>query len=103
MEVSLKDFLQVMETFCYSLNLLTKNAAPLMSNNGNILALTYCGATKTMSSFYLMGVAKAALETSVRYLTADLDVDNIRVNTLSAGSVKILAASAISGYFRQTP
>lgn len=100
LDTSLEHFIQSMTISCYSLNLLTKYALPLMSekNNGSILTLTYYGASKVMPSYNLMGVVKAALEASVKYLAQDVGCHGIRVNGLSAGPIKTLSASAISGF-----
>lgn len=104
LDTSLEHFTQSMTISCYSLNLLTKYALPLMSpkKNGSIVTLTYYGATKVMPSYNLMGVAKAALEASVRYLACDVGSYGIRVNGLSAGPIKTLSASAISGFSKLT-
>lgn len=82
----------------YSLTALTKRAAPLMAQAGSIVALTYYGAEKVIPRYNVMGVAKAALEASVRYLAFDLGPKNIRVNALSSGPVQTLAARGISGF-----
>ena len=75
-----------------------RRAVPLMSAGGSLLTLTYYGAERVMPHYNVMGVAKAALEASVRYLAADLGGDNIRVNAISAGPVKTLASSAIGDF-----
>ncbi|MGZ5494632.1 MAG: enoyl-ACP reductase FabI [Thermoanaerobaculia bacterium] len=84
----------------YSLVVLTRGAAPLMEKNGggNVVALTYYGAEKAVEGYNLMGVAKASLEASVRYLAANLGPRNIRVNAISAGPVNTLAARGIRGF-----
>ena len=82
----------------YSLIALTRAAAPLMEDGGSILTLTYYGSTKVVPHYNVMGVAKAALEASVRYLAHDLGPRRIRVNAISAGPVKTLAARGISGF-----
>jgi len=82
----------------YSLIALARAAAPLMENGGSILTLTYYGSTKVVPHYNVMGVAKAALEASVRYLAHDLGRRRIRVNAISAGPVKTLAARGISGF-----
>jgi len=97
-DTSRDNFLRTMDISVYSLTELTRRAAPLMSNGGSILTLTYYGAEKVMPHYNVMGVAKAALEASVRYLAADLGSDNIRVNALSAGPIKTLAASGIGDF-----
>ena len=82
----------------YSLIALARAAAPLMEDGGSILTLTYYGSTKVVPHYNVMGVAKAALEASVRYLAHDLGSRRIRVNAISAGPVKTLAARGISGF-----
>jgi len=82
----------------YSLTALVKEAAPLMNEGGSILTLTYYGSQKVMPNYNVMGVAKAALEASVRYLAYDLGPRNIRVNAISAGPIKTLAAAGVSGF-----
>ncbi len=81
----------------YSLIALTRAAAPLMTDGGSILTLTYYGSQKVFPRYNVMGVAKAALEATVRYLAADLGRQNIRVNGISAGPIKTLAARGIGG------
>ncbi|MBZ8133398.1 enoyl-ACP reductase FabI [Afifella sp. IM 167] len=83
---------------CYSLTALAQRAEKLMSPGGSILTLTYYGAEKVMPHYNVMGVAKAALEASVRYLAVDLGPKGIRVNAISAGPIKTLAASAIGDF-----
>jgi enoyl-[acyl-carrier protein] reductase I len=83
---------------CYSFTALAKRAEKLMTNGGSLLTLSYYGAEKVMPHYNVMGVAKAALEASVRYLAADLGRQNIRVNAISAGPIKTLAASGISDF-----
>lgn len=82
----------------YSLIALAQRAWPLMPNGGSMLTMTYYGAEKVMPRYNVMGVAKAALEASVRYLAADLGKHKIRVNAISAGPIKTLAAAGISGF-----
>lgn len=82
----------------YSLISMARNAKPLMTNGGSILALTYLGSEFAVANYNIMGVAKAALESSIRYLAQDLGKYNIRVNGLSSGAVKTLAAKGISGF-----
>lgn len=82
----------------YSIIALSRAAAPLMEDGGSILTLTYYGSTKVVPHYNVMGVAKAALEASVRYLAYDLGPRRIRVNAISAGPVKTLAARGISGF-----
>ena len=83
---------------CYSFTALAKRAEKLMPNGGSLLTLTYYGAEKVMPHYNVMGVAKAALEASVRYLAADLGKEGIRVNAISAGPIKTLAASGIADF-----
>lgn len=82
----------------YSLVALTRAAVPLMSNGGSIICMTYYGAEKAVPHYNVMGVAKAALEASTRYLAADLGPQNIRVNAISAGPIKTLSAAGIAGF-----
>jgi enoyl-[acyl-carrier protein] reductase I len=86
------------DTSVYSLIALSRAVAPLMSNGGSIMTLTYFGAEKVMPSYNVMGVAKAALEASVRYLAYSLGPRKIRVNAISAGPIKTLSARAVSGF-----
>ena len=90
-------FKQALDISAYSLIALARAAAPLMINGGSIIALTYYGANKVIPGYNVMGVAKAALEATTRYLAADLGQQKIRVNTLSAGPVKTLSAMAVGG------
>jgi len=83
---------------CYSFTAIAQRAEKLMPNGGSLLTLTYYGAEKWMPHYNVMGVAKAALEASVRYLAADLGPQNIRVNAISAGPIKTLAASGIGDF-----
>ncbi|KUO64677.1 MAG: enoyl-ACP reductase [Alphaproteobacteria bacterium BRH_c36] len=92
------NFTQTMLVSCYSLTALAKRAERLMGEGGSIITLTYYGAEKVMPHYNVMGVAKAALEASVRYLAADLGKSAIRVNAISAGPIKTLAASGISDF-----
>jgi enoyl-[acyl-carrier protein] reductase I len=92
------NFTQTMLISCYSLTALAQRAEKLMADGGSIVTLTYYGATKVMPHYNVMGVAKAALEASVRYLAADLGKSNIRVNAISAGPIKTLAAAGISDF-----
>ncbi len=82
----------------YSLVALTRAAVPLMTNGGSIISMTYYGAEKAVPHYNVMGVAKAALEASTRYLAADLGPQNIRVNAISAGPIKTLSAAGIAGF-----
>jgi len=82
----------------YSLTAVAQRAAAMMPNGGSILTLTYYGAEKVVPHYNVMGVAKSALETSVKYLAVDLGRDNIRVNAISAGPIRTLAASGIGDF-----
>ena len=82
----------------YSLTAVSRMAAPLMKEGGSIQTLTYLGSERAVKSYNVMGVAKAALESSVRYLAADLGEKGIRVNAISAGPINTLAARGISGF-----
>lgn len=93
-------FKLALDVSAYSLVAVSGRAAPLMPHGGSIVTLSYLGAVRVLKNYNVMGVAKAALEASVRYLAADLGVDNIRVNALSAGPIKTLAASGIP-HFRE--
>jgi enoyl-[acyl-carrier protein] reductase I len=92
------NFLRTLEVSCYSFTDICRRAAPLMTAGGSLLTLTYSGAERVMPHYNVMGVAKAALEASVRYLAVDLGGDNIRVNAISAGPIKTLAASGIGDF-----
>ena len=92
------NFRKTMDISCYSLTALARRAEPLMANGGSILTLTYYGAEKVMPHYNVMGVAKAALEASLRYLAVDLGPKGIRVNAVSAGPIKTLAASGIGDF-----
>jgi len=92
------NFHKTLSVSCYSLTAIAKRAEPLMSEGGSILTLTYYGAEKVMPHYNVMGVAKAALEASVRYLAVDLGPNKIRVNALSAGPIRTLAASGIGDF-----
>jgi enoyl-[acyl-carrier protein] reductase I len=97
-ETSEDNFNRTMNISCYSLTALARRAEKLMSDGGSILTLTYYGAEKVMPHYNVMGVAKAALEASVRYLSVDLGKSGIRVNAISAGPIKTLAASGIGDF-----
>ncbi len=92
------NFTKTMLVSCYSFTSIAQRAAKMMPNGGSLLTLTYYGAEKWMPHYNVMGVAKAALEASMRYLAADLGVDNIRVNAISSGPIKTLAASGIGDF-----
>jgi enoyl-[acyl-carrier protein] reductase I len=91
-------FLTAMDISCFSFTAVAQRAARLMKNGGSLLTLTYLGAERVMPHYNVMGVAKAALEASVRYMAADLGRDGIRVNAISAGPIKTLAASGIGDF-----
>ncbi len=97
-DTSLKNFLNSMHVSCYSFTAIVQRAARLMNNGGSMLTLSYCGAARVIPHYNVMGVCKAALESSVRYLAADLGPDRIRVNAISAGPIKTLAASGIGDF-----
>ena len=92
------NFLRTLEISCYSFTALCQRAVPLMTDGGSLLTLTYYGAERVMPHYNVMGVAKAALEASVRYLAVDVGGQNIRVNALSAGPMKTLAAHGIGDF-----
>jgi len=92
------NFRKTLDISCYSLTALAQRAEPLMADGGSILTLTYYGAEKVMPHYNVMGVAKAALEASLRYLAVDLGPKKIRVNAISAGPIKTLAASGIGDF-----
>ncbi len=91
-------FLLAQDVSAYSLVALARAARPLMSDGGSILTLSYYGAVKAVANYNVMGVAKASLEACVRYLAVDLGKDGIRVNAISAGPVRTLSASGVSGF-----
>jgi enoyl-[acyl-carrier protein] reductase I len=93
-----ENFVKTLLISCYSFTALAKRAEALMPNGGSLLTLSYYGAEKVMPHYNVMGMAKAGLEASVRYLAADLGKKNIRVNAISAGPIKTLAASGISDF-----
>ncbi|MCA0407186.1 MAG: enoyl-ACP reductase FabI [Proteobacteria bacterium] len=98
LETTEANFSKTMLISCYSLTAVAQRAEKLMTDGGSILTLTYYGAEKWMPHYNVMGVAKAALEASVRYLAADLGPSGIRVNAISAGPIKTLAASGIGDF-----
>jgi enoyl-[acyl-carrier protein] reductase I len=97
-DTSADNFNMTMNISCYSFTAVAQRAEKLMSDGGSLLTLTYYGAEKVMPHYNVMGVAKAALEASVRYLAADLGKQAIRVNAISAGPIKTLAASGIGDF-----
>ena len=92
------NFIRTLDISCYSFTSVAKHAADLMENGGSLLTLSYYGSERVMPHYNVMGVAKAALEASVRYLAVDLGGQGIRVNGLSAGPMKTLAASGIGDF-----
>ncbi|MBR2689632.1 MAG: enoyl-ACP reductase FabI [Aquamicrobium sp.] len=97
-ETTRDNFLRTMDISVFSFTTIAKRAEPMMTNGGSMLTLTYYGAEKVMPHYNVMGVAKAALEASVRYLAVDLGAKGIRVNAISAGPIKTLAASGIGDF-----
>lgn len=97
-DTTAENFSKTMLISCYSFTAVAQRAEKLMTDGGSMLTLTYYGAEKWMPHYNVMGVAKAALEASVRYLAADLGPKNIRVNAISAGPIKTLAASGIGDF-----
>jgi enoyl-[acyl-carrier protein] reductase I len=91
-------FLQAMDISCYSFTAVAQRAVPMMKAGASLLTLTYLGSERWVPHYNVMGLAKAALEASVRYLAADLGPDGIRVNAISAGPIKTLAASGIGDF-----
>lgn len=98
LNTSRQNFQTALDVSCYSFTETCKYASKRMKNGGSLLTLTYYGAEKVMPHYNVMGIAKAALEASVRYLAVDLGDQNIRVNAISAGPIKTLAASGISDF-----
>ena len=96
LDTSPENFQLTMNVSCYSLTAVAQRAVPLMKNGGSLLTLTYYGAERVIPHYNVMGVAKAALEASVRYLAADLGEQKIRVNAISAGPIKTLAFAGIN-------
>lgn len=97
-DTSLDNFLMTMNISVYSFTAVAKRAQAMMPNGGSLLTLTYYGSEKVVPHYNVMGVAKSALDTSVQYLAVDLGRDNIRVNAISAGPIKTLAASGIGDF-----
>lgn len=95
-DTSRDNFLNTLDISCFSFTNIARRAWPLMKDGGSMLTLSYLGANRTTPNYNVMGVAKAALEASVRYLAADLGEDGIRVNAISAGPMRTLAGSAIA-------
>ena len=98
LDTTRENFYKTMDISVYSFTAVAQRAAAMMPNGGSMITLTYYGVEKVMPHYNVMGVAKAALESSVRYLAADLGGDKIRVNSLSAGPIKTLAASGIGDF-----
>ncbi|MBK9388118.1 MAG: enoyl-ACP reductase [Planctomycetes bacterium] len=98
LQTSPEGFEVALRISAYSLTDLARRAAPLMKDGGSIVTLSYLGGERVIPHYNVMGVAKAALESSVRYLASDLGPRNIRVNTISAGPIRTLAAAGISGF-----
>ena len=92
------NFLRTLDISCFSFTDVCRRAMPLMKDGGSLLTLTYFGAERVMPNYNVMGIAKAALEASVRYLAVDLGGDNIRVNAISAGPIRTLASSGIGDF-----
>ena len=97
-ETSRENFINTLNVSCYSFTAICQRARRLMNQGGQILTLSYLGAERVMPHYNVMGIAKSALETSVKYLAEDLGKENIRVNAISAGPIKTLAASGISDF-----
>ncbi len=97
LDTSRANFLNSLDISCYSLVDLTRRAAPLMTSGGSIMTMTYLGAQRVTPHYNVMGVAKAALESAVRYLANDLGPQGIRVNAISPGPMRTLAGAAIAG------
>jgi len=98
LNTSRDNFVRSLDISCYSFTAVAQRAVPLMKDGGSLLTLTYYGAERVMPHYNVMGVAKAALEASVRYMATDLGGQNIRVNAISAGPIKTLAASGIGDF-----
>ena len=94
-DTSRANFTKTLDISCYSFTAVARRAASLMKNGGAMVTLSYLGASRVMPNYNVMGIAKAALEASVRYLAADLGRDNIRVNAISAGPMRTLAGAAV--------
>jgi len=97
-ETSREGYLLAQNISAYSLVAVSRHARPLMKNGGSIITMTYLGGERVVPNYNVMGVAKSALESSVRYLAADLGPENIRVNAISAGPIKTLAASGVKNF-----
>jgi enoyl-[acyl-carrier protein] reductase I len=97
LDTTRRNFARTLDISCYSFTGIARRAVPLMARGGSLLTLTYSGSERVMPNYNVMGVAKAALEASVRYLAVDLGARGIRVNALSAGPMRTLAGSAVGG------
>ncbi|MDR0967354.1 MAG: enoyl-ACP reductase [Rickettsiales bacterium] len=97
-DTSRENFKNTMDISVYSLVDLTRRAAAIMPNGGSVITLTYLGGERSVPNYNVMGVAKSALDSSVRYLAADLGGDGIRVNAISAGPIRTLASSGVGGF-----
>ena len=97
-ETTREGFKTALDISAYSLVALTRELSPLMTDGGSIITMTYHGSTKVIKNYNVMGVAKAALECSVRYLAVDLGERGIRINAISAGPIKTLAAAGVAGF-----
>jgi len=97
LDTSRANFALTLDISCFSFSAIARRAAPLMTEGGSLLTLTYSGAERVMPNYNVMGVAKAALEASVKYLAVDLGADGIRVNAISAAPMRTLAGSAVGG------
>ena len=98
LHTSRENFVRSLDISCYSFTAVAQRAVPLMKQGGSLLTLTYYGAERVMPHYNVMGIAKAALEASVRYLASDLGGQGVRVNAISAGPIKTLAASGIGDF-----
>jgi enoyl-[acyl-carrier protein] reductase I len=98
LDTSRAGFALALDVSAYSMVALARGAAPLMTEGGSMMTLTYYGSEKVVANYNVMGVAKAALEASVRYLAADLGPSGVRVNAISAGPIRTLAASGVTGF-----
>ena len=98
LDTSADNFALTMNVSCYSFTAVAQRAVPLMKDGGSLLTLTYYGAERVIPHYNVMGVAKAALEATVRYLASELGPQNIRVNAISAGPLRTLASAGISGF-----
>ncbi|MBI28558.1 MAG: Enoyl-[acyl-carrier-protein] reductase [NADH] FabI [Alphaproteobacteria bacterium MarineAlpha5_Bin11] len=96
LDTSVDNFLNTLNISCYSLTSISREASKLMTNGGSIVTLSFYGSEKVMPNYNVMGVAKSALETSVKYLSVDLGSQNIRVNAISSGPMRTLSGAAIS-------